>query len=63
MLRHILNATRNILAQLDIFMYIKAYSEYMAYSGIYRTGDIFSQFQVHYPEITQEQFTQILNLI
>ena len=63
MLRHILNATRNILAQLDIFMYIKAYSEYMAYSGIYRAGHTFSQFQVHYSEITQEQFTQILNLI
>ena len=63
MLRHILNATRNILAQLDIFVYIKAYSKYMAYSGIYRAGDIFSQFQVYYSEITQEQFTQILNFI
>ena len=28
-----------ILAQLDIFMYIKAYSERMAYSGIFRTVD------------------------
>ena len=36
------------LAQLDIFIYIKAYSEPiepMAYSGIFRTVDIFSQFQ------------------
>ena len=33
-----------ILAQLDIFRYIKAYSEPMAYSGIFRTVDIFSQF-------------------
>ena len=62
-LRHILNATHNIWAQLDIFMYIKAYSEYMAYSGIFRTGDIFSQLQAHYSGITQEQFMHILNLI
>ena len=34
-----------ILAQLDIFMYIKAYSEPMAYSGIFKTADRFSQFQ------------------
>ena len=33
------------LAQLDIYMYIKAYSEPMAYSGIFRTVNIFSQFQ------------------
>ena len=44
-------------------MYIKAYLEYIVHSGIYRTGDIFNQFQVHCSEITQEQFTQILNLI
>ena len=44
-------------------MYIKAYSEYMAYSGIFRTGDIFSQLQAHYSGITQEQSMQILNLI
>ena len=40
--------THNIQAQLDIFMYIKAYLEYMIYSGIFRTGDVFSQSQVHY---------------
>ena len=44
-------------------MYIKAYSGYMAYSGIFRTGDIFSQLQAHYSGITQEQFMHILNLI
>ena len=44
-------------------MYIKAYSEYMAYSGIFRTGDIFSQLQAHYSGITQEQFMHIWNLI
>ena len=36
-------------------MYIKTYSEYMAYSGIFRTGDIFSQLQANYSGITQEQ--------
>ena len=35
-----------ILAQLDLFMYIKAYSEPMAYSAIFRTVDIFSQFKI-----------------
>ena len=44
-------------------MYIKAYSEYMAYSDIFKTGDIFSQLQAHYLGITQEQFMFILNLI
>ena len=44
-------------------MYIKAYSDYMAYSGIFRTGDIFSQLQAHYSGITQEQFMHIPNLI
>ena len=44
-------------------MYIKAYSEYMAYSGIFRTVDIFSQFQARYSGITQEQFMHTLNLI
>ena len=44
-------------------MYIKAYSEYMAYSGIFRTVDIFSQFQARYSGITQEQFMHILNLV
>ena len=52
-----------ILAELEIFMYIKAYSEPMAYSGIFRTIDIFSQFQARYSGITQEQFMHILNLI
>ena len=44
-------------------MYIKAYLEYMTYSGIFRTVDLFSQLQAHYSGITQEQFMQILNLI
>ena len=44
-------------------MYIKAYRKPMAYSGIFRTGDIFSQFQVHYSGITQEQFIHILNFV
>ena len=46
-------------------MYIKACSEYalMAYSGIFRTGDIFRQLQAHYSGITQEQFMHILNFI
>ena len=52
-----------ILVQLDIFMYIMAYSEPMASSGIFRTVDIFSQFQARYSGITQEQFMHILNLI
>ena len=52
-----------ILAELEIFMNIKAYSEPMAYSGIFRTIDIFSQFQARYSGITQEQFMHILNLI
>ena len=34
-----------VLAQLDMFMYIKAYSELTAYSDIFRTADLFSQFQ------------------
>ena len=51
-----------MLAQLDIFMYIKAYSELMTYSGIFRTIDIFSQFHGRYSGITQEQFMHILNL-
>ena len=52
-----------MLAQLDIFMYIKAYSELMTYSGIFRTIDIFSQFHGRYSGITQEQFMYILNFI
>ena len=52
-----------ILAELEIFMYIKAYSEPMAYSGIFKTIDIFSQFQARYSGITQEQFMLILNFI
>ena len=35
----------------------------MAYSGIFRTGYIFSEFQAHYSGIAQEQFMHILNLI
>ena len=34
-----------ILTQLDIFMYVKAYSELIAYSGIFKAAEIFSQFQ------------------
>ena len=34
-----------ILVQLDMLMYIKAYSELTAYSVTFRTVDIFSQFQ------------------
>ena len=34
-----------ILAQLHVFMYIEAYSELMAYEDIFRTVDIFNQFQ------------------
>ena len=44
-------------------MYIKVYSEYMAYSAIFKTVDIFSQFQAHYSGITQEQRMHILNFI
>ena len=44
-------------------MYIKAYSEYMAYSGKFRTGNIFSQLQAHYSGITQGRFMHILKLI
>ena len=50
-----------ILAQLDILMYIKAYSDPKAYSGIFITIDIFSQFQSRYSGISQEQFMYILN--
>ena len=42
-----------------MFIYIKAYSEPMAYSAIFRTVDIFRQFQT----TTQEQFMHILNLV
>ena len=34
-----------ILAQIDMFTYIKAYSKPMAYSAIFRTVGIFRQFQ------------------
>ena len=44
-------------------MYIKAYLELMVYSGIFRTIDLFSQFQARYSGITQEQFMLILNFI
>ena len=33
-----------VLAQLDIFMYIKAYSELMAYSGIFITVGSFRHY-------------------
>ena len=48
-----------ILAQPDIFMYTKAYSEPIAYSGIFRIADIFSQFQAL---LMDRQFMHILNL-
>ena len=41
-------------------MYIKAYPESIACSGIFRTIDIFSQFQARYRGITQEEFMHIL---
>ena len=44
-----------ILAQLDIYMYIIAYSEPTLYSRIFRAVGIFSQFQTRYPGITQER--------
>ena len=44
-------------------MYIKGYSAYVACSGIFRTVEIFNQFQARYSGITQEQFMHILNLI
>ena len=50
-----------ILVQIDIFMYIKSYSELMVYSDIFRTIGIFSQFQARYSGITQEQF--MLNML
>ena len=34
-----------ILAQLDMLMYIKAYSEPVAYAAIFRSVDIFIQFK------------------
>ena len=37
-------------------MYIKSYSEPVVYSGIFRTIDIFSQFQARNSGTTQEQF-------
>ena len=50
-----------ILVQIDIFMHIKSYSESMVYSAIFRTIDVFSQFQTHYSGTTQEQF--MLNML
>ena len=47
---------------LDIFLYIKLYSESMPYSGIFSTVGIFRQFQAHDSGIIQEQFTHILNI-
>ena len=42
------------LGQLDIFMYIKAYSEPIADSGIFRAVAMFSQFQI--PVDAQRRF-------
>ena len=50
-----------ILVQLDIFMYIKAYSEPTAYSGLSRTVDIINQFHTRFSG-SQEQFMHILKL-
>ena len=44
-------------------MYIKAYSEPMPYSEIFRTIDISSLFQARYSGINQEQFWHILSLV
>ena len=44
-------------------MYIKAYSEPMAYSEIFRTIDISSLFQAPYSGINQEKFLHILNFV
>ena len=52
-----------ILTELEMFMYIKAYSESLAYSGILRTANIFSQLQSRYSGITQKQFMHTLNLV
>ena len=35
----------------------------MAYSGMFRTGDIFSELQAHYSDIIREQSVHILNFI
>ena len=48
---------------LDIFLYIKLYSESMPYSGIFSTVGIFRQFQAHDSGIIQEQFTHILKTL
>ena len=37
-----------LIFMLDIFLYIKLYSEPMTYLGIFSTAGIFSQFQAHY---------------
>ena len=52
-----------ILAQFNKFMYMKTCSEPMAYSGIFRTVDIFCQFEAHYSGITHEHFMHIPKLI
>ena len=44
-------------------MYVKAYSEPMAHSKIFRTIDISSLFQSRYSGINQEQFLHILNFV
>ena len=52
-----------IPAQVDIFMYIKTYSEPTPYSEIFRTIERSSLFQARYSGINQEQFLDILNLV
>ena len=52
-----------IAAQVDIFMYIKTYSEPTPYSEIFRTIERSSLFQARYSGINQEQFLDILNLV
>ena len=44
-------------------MYVKAYSEPMAHSKVFRTIDISSLFQARYSGINQEQFLHILNFV
>ena len=52
-----------IMAQLQMFLYTKTYSEPMTYSGIFTAVDTRSRFQEPYSGITQAQLMHILNLI
>ena len=52
----------HVFRPLDIFIYVKACFKPMAYSGKFRTVDIFSQFHVHYSGIAHKQIMHNLNL-